>query len=104
MFIRTKQGVTLTKAGKSIYEDAVEMIKQSHKAIQRVYKEQEASQLVIRVGTSALYPCSVLMDIWNKISEKYPQFKLKKIPYGIIYSSDAGQEIKCFIKAVKENF
>lgn len=81
LFIRTRQGVALTRAGKSIYEDAVQIIKQSRRAIQRAYKEQEAGQIVIRVGTSALYPCRVLMDIWNKISEEYPQFKLKIIPF-----------------------
>lgn len=35
----------------------------------------------MRIGTSALYPCKVLMELWNSVSGDYPDFKLKLVPF-----------------------
>lgn len=81
LMIRTNHGIKLNEAGKSIYKDAKAMIKFSEEAIERAYKAQKTDKAVIRIGTSALYPCGVLMDIWNTVSSRYPHFKLKLVPF-----------------------
>lgn len=81
LMIRTTQGIRLTAAGKSLYKDAKMMIQYSKDAIDRANKAQKTEHAVVRVGTSALYPCKILMDLWNSASDKYPYFKLKVIPF-----------------------
>lgn len=78
---RTNQGVELTDAGKSVYKDAKKMIQYSRAALQRANAIQDADVLTVRVGTSVLYPCKDLMDLWNTISDSYPQFKLRVVPF-----------------------
>lgn len=81
LMIRTNQGIHLTDAGKSIYKDAKAMIQYSREAIDRAYKAQKIGHAIIRIGTSALYPCNILMDLWSSVSDKYPHFKLKVVPF-----------------------
>lgn len=81
LMTRTHQGVRLTDAGKSIYKDAKAMIQYSRESIDRAYKAQKAEYAAIRAGTSALYPCRALMNIWNSISDRHPHFKLKLVPF-----------------------
>lgn len=81
LMIRTNQGIHLTDAGKSIYKDAKAIIQYSREAIDRAYKAQKIGDAVVRIGTSALYPCKILMDLWSSISDKHPHFKLKVVPF-----------------------
>jgi DNA-binding transcriptional LysR family regulator len=81
LMVRTSHGVRLTDAGKSIYNDAKGIMQYSREAIDRAYKAQKVGQAIIRVGTSALYPCKVLIDLWNVVSGQHPHFKLKVVPF-----------------------
>ena len=81
LLIRTNQGIRLTEAGKSIYKDAKVMMQYSRESIQRAYKAQKNAHSIVRVGTSALYPCSILMNLWNSVSSQHPYFKLKVVPF-----------------------
>lgn len=63
LMIRTNKGIRLTEAGKSLCEDA------------------KKGCSVVRIGTSALYPCKILMKLWNSVSGNYPDFKLKLVPF-----------------------
>lgn len=81
LMIRTNQGIRLTDAGKSFYKDSKAIIQYSREAIDRAYKAQNFNHAIIRVGTSVLYPCRVLTDLWNSISGRYPYFKLKIVPF-----------------------
>ena len=80
LFCRTSQGVQLTDAGRSICSDARTIIQTSIDAIDRARRLERPDHAVIRIGTSALYPCRVLMDLWNPASERYPWFTLKLVP------------------------
>lgn len=81
LMVRTNQGIRLTNAGESLYKDAKAIIQFSGEAIDRAYKAQNAGQRVVRIGTSALYPCKILMDLWNSVSDRHPHFKLKIVPF-----------------------
>lgn len=81
LMVRTNQGIRLTEAGKSIYEDAKVIIRYSEEAIARARRAQKAGQEVVSLGTSALYPCKILMDLWNSVGIGYPHFHLKVVPF-----------------------
>lgn len=93
LLIRTPRGVHLTEAGKSVYKDAKFMMQYSEKAIERAYQAKAASRHLIRVGTSALYPCKNLMDLWSRVSDEHPEFRLKVIPFEDTATSAAHRDI-----------
>lgn len=76
LLIRTNHGIGLTEAGKSFYKDAAFMLQYFQESLMRTRHAARANQLVIRVGTSMLNPCKVLLDLWNEISGQYPQYKI----------------------------
>ena len=80
LFERTNQGVYLTAAGHSLYQDAVKIIEQSNAAIERARKAAESEQEVIRVGTSILRPCKTLVDLWAKIDDGNLPFRIQIVP------------------------
>lgn len=81
LFLRTNQGIHLTDAGQSFYKDAKSIILFSREAIERAQKAQKKNHMTVRIGTSALYPCKELTDLWNTHSKSYPYLKLKIIPF-----------------------
>lgn len=80
LFNRTNHGISLTSAGKSLYDDAKTIIKFSQDALEKGKRIAEASQTTVRVGTSLLFRCRLLPNIWAKISEKCPDLKIEILP------------------------
>ena len=78
---RTNHGITLTEAGKQIYKDCKFIISYSNKAIEKAKKIQDKNSYFIAIGTSLICPCKPLLDIWYKISDKYPEFKIRIVPF-----------------------
>lgn len=81
LLIRTNHGVGLTDAGKSFSKDAAFILQYFQETMLRMRQSAQASQHIIRVGTSMLNPCKVLLDLWNEISDQYPQFKIKIVHF-----------------------
>lgn len=81
LFNRSNKGVTLTEAGKSIYQSAKRIIRISQQAIETAKNIEKVSKQSIRIGTSLLRPCKTIIDLWIPISEKYPDIKLQVIPF-----------------------
>lgn len=81
LFNRGPQGVTLTKAGASLYGDALALQKQSEAALLRARNLQEKEKTEIRVGTSLLYPCRTLTEQWQTIRGEYPMWRLSIVPF-----------------------
>lgn len=81
LFQRTSQGVCLTTAGESIYNDAKYMITYSEEAVKRARDLVEQEQAVLRVGTSMLNPCKIFMDLWYQTSGCFPQFQIQVVPF-----------------------
>jgi DNA-binding transcriptional LysR family regulator len=81
LFRRGPQGVTLTKAGASLYEDALALQRQSEAALLRARSLQAGEQTEIRVGTSLLYPCRAFMEIWQKMEERFPMWRFSVVPF-----------------------
>ena len=76
---RTNQGIKLTAAGESIYQDAKQFVQAADEAVIRALQKQ--GTYTIRVGSSLLYPGSLLMGLWNKCASSHPEFRLKLVPF-----------------------
>ncbi|HEX4207105.1 MAG TPA: LysR family transcriptional regulator [Ktedonobacteraceae bacterium] len=81
LLIRTHHGIRATDAGISFYHDAKFLMQYSEKAMVRARQAAHKNPYMIRVGTSMLNPCTVLVDVWNTISNTYPQFKMNMVPF-----------------------
>ena len=80
LFVRTNHGVKLTPAGKSLYEDAKTLIRFSEDALQKARLLAESSESTLRIGTSLLYKCRMLPDLWPKVNEIRPDLKIEIRP------------------------
>ena len=80
LFIRSNHGVKLTPAGKSLYEDAKTLIRLSEDAINKAKLLANTSETTVRIGTSLLYKCRLLPDLWTQVSEKHPELKIEILP------------------------
>lgn len=80
LFVRNNHGVKLTPAGKSLYKDAKTLIHLSNQALQKAKLLADASETTVRIGTSLLYKCRLLPEIWARINEKYPELKIEILP------------------------
>lgn len=77
LFIRSNHGVQLTPAGHSLYEDAKTLIKLSEDALHKAMRLAKSSESTVRIGTSLLYKCRLLPDIWVKTNEQCPELKIE---------------------------
>ena len=81
LLIRSNQGVTLTKTGKQIYKDAKSVIEFCNKSIEKARKQQNKNCHFVSIGTSLICPCKPLIDLWYQVSNNYPNFKIKIVPF-----------------------
>ena len=100
---RTNQGIQLTTAGRSIYKDAKKIINQSEQAIARARQIAREEQQAIRVGTSILRPCKMLIDLWSELDTGMLPFTINIVPFDDNPASmeamldSLGNEIDCFV-------
>ncbi len=100
---RTSQGTQLTAAGRSFYKDAKKIIKQSEQAIARTRQIARNEKQAIRIGTSILRPCKMLVDLWSKIDDGTLPVAIRIIPFDDSPASmekmleTLGKEIDCFV-------
>ena len=80
LFVRSNHGVKLTPAGRSLYEDAKTIIRLSQDALNKARRLAESSETTVRIGTSLLYKCRLLPDLWTRVSEKHPELKIEILP------------------------
>ena len=78
---RTNHGIRATDAGISFYHDAKFLMQYLEKAVVRARQAANTNPYIIRIGTSILNPCKHLLDEWNTVSDIYPQFKMKMVPF-----------------------
>lgn len=81
LFERTHRGIILTKAGKSLYQDAKYVIQYSKEAVIRAQNAMQENTDVIRIGTSPMTPVQFLMQLWPKIQENCPGMKFQIVPF-----------------------
>ncbi|MGN0494175.1 MAG: LysR family transcriptional regulator [Acutalibacteraceae bacterium] len=78
---RTPNGVKLTSAGKIIYRDARFMIDYSKKSLAAAKAAAHTYETTFCVGTSLLNPAKPFMDLWYKVNDSFPDYKLHLVPF-----------------------
>ncbi|MDE7445088.1 MAG: LysR family transcriptional regulator [Lachnospiraceae bacterium] len=81
LFERTHRGLTLTKAGKSLYQDSKYIIRYCRDSVTRAKNAMQEDTNMIRIGSSPMTPAQLLMQIWPKIQEHCPDIKFQIIPF-----------------------
>ena len=81
LFVRTHRGLSLTKAGQSLYQDAKYIIQYCKDSVTRARNAMQESESLIRIGTSPMTPAQVLVDLWPKVQEYCPNVKFQLIPF-----------------------
>ena len=78
---RTPAGVDLTPAGKVIYRDAKFIMDYSKKTVAAANAATLDYDTTFCVGTSLLNPAKPFMDLWYKINQSFPDYKLHLVPF-----------------------
>jgi DNA-binding transcriptional LysR family regulator len=81
LFERTHRGLTLTKAGHSLYQDTKYIIQYCRDSVTRAKNAMQEDRNVIRIGTSPMTPAQLLMQLWPKIQPHCPDMKFQIIPF-----------------------
>lgn len=81
LFQRTHRGLTLTKAGVSLYKDAKYIIQYCKDSVSRAKNAMQGDTDIIRIGTSPMTPAQALMELWPAIHELCPEIKFQMVPY-----------------------
>lgn len=81
LFERTHRGLTLTKAGESLYQDAKYIIQYCKESVTRARNAMHEDASVLRIGTSPTTPAQLLMQLWPKIQKHCPDIKFQIVPF-----------------------
>ncbi len=80
LFERSHRGVVLTAAGKCLYKELPKLLRYSDALVRKVQEAEATTPKIIRVGTSAMYPCHSFLEVWGRISVRFPQYQLHLVP------------------------
>lgn len=81
IFVRTHRGLTLTKAGHSLYQDAKYIIQYCRDSVTRAKNAMLEDANVIRIGSSPMTPAQLLMQLWSKVNQTCPDIKFQIVPF-----------------------
>lgn len=81
LFHRTHRGLSLTKAGVSLYKDSKYIIQYCRDSVSRARNAMQGDTDIIRIGTSPMTPAQALMELWPAIHEICPKIKFQMVPY-----------------------
>ena len=81
LFDRSHRGLTLTKAGRSMYQDARYIIQYCRDSVTRAKNAMQEDENIIRIGSSPMTPAQLLMALWVKINERCPDIQFQIVPF-----------------------
>lgn len=81
LFDRSHRGLTLTKAGVSLYKDAKYIIQYCRDSVSRAQNAMQEDLNVIRIGSSPMTPAQALMEFWPAVHECCPEIKFQIVPF-----------------------
>lgn len=73
--------LTLTSAGRSLYQDAKYIIQYCRDSVTRAKNAMQVDSNVIRIGSSPMTPAQLLMGLWAEINEGCPDIKFQIVPF-----------------------
>ena len=81
LFERTHRGLTLTKAGESLYQDAKYIVQYCKASVTRAKNAMEDEVPSVRIGTSPMTPAQLLIQLWPSIQLHCPDIKFEIVPF-----------------------
>ena len=81
LFDRSHRGLTLTKAGQSLYQDARYVIQYCRDPVTRAKNAMQKAGSVIRIGSSPMTPAQLLMELWSRVNERCPDIRFQIVPF-----------------------
>ena len=81
LFDRSHRGLTLTPAGRSLYRDTKYIIQYCRDSVTRAKNAMQAETSVVRIGSSPMTPAQLLMRLWSRVNELYPDIKFQIVPF-----------------------
>ena len=81
LFHRSHQGLSLSRAGESLLDDARHIVCYSQDAVARARVADRAEKHVIRVGMSLLTPTAPLSELWPRIRERCPGMSMQIVTF-----------------------
>lgn len=81
LFERSHRGLTLTKAGVSLYKDAKYVVQYCKDSVSRAKNAMQSDTNVIRIGSSPMTPAQALVELWPAIHERCPEIKFQIVPF-----------------------
>ena len=81
LFDRSHRGLTLTKAGRSMYQDAKYIIRYCRDSVTRAKNAMQEDENIIRIGSSPMTPAQLLMELWSRVQTLHPDIKFQIVPF-----------------------
>ena len=81
LFERSHRGLTLTKAGRSLYQDSKYIIRYCRDSVTRAKNAMQEDSCIIRIGSSPMTPAQLLMELWSKVQVLCPEIKFQIVPF-----------------------
>ena len=81
LFHRSHQGLSLTRAGRSLFADARHIVQYSQESIARAHIAERGEKRIIRVGVSLMTPSTPLTKLWPKVKERCPGMSLQVVTF-----------------------
>ncbi|MDO5399225.1 MAG: LysR family transcriptional regulator [bacterium] len=78
---RTHRGISLTRAGRSIYGDAKYLIQYSKDSLTRANNAMQSEEKIIKIGSSLMTPAQFILELWSKIKVHCPGIKFQIVPF-----------------------
>ena len=99
LFERTHRGVKLTAAGISFRDDMKSLMDMAGSAIQKAREISQSENCTIRIGTSLLRPCKILVDMLSQ-SESLG-YKINIVPFddapSVLDNILSASAVDCFV-------
>lgn len=81
LFDRSHRGLQLTKAGRSMYQDAKYIIQYCRDSVTRAKNAMQEDENIIRIGSSPMTPAQLLMELWSRVQTLHPDIKFQIVPF-----------------------
>lgn len=81
LFERSHRGLTPTKAGRSMYQDARYIIQYCQDSVTRAKNAMQEDNNIIRIGSSLITPAQLLMELWSRVQVLHPNIKFQIVPF-----------------------
>ena len=88
LFSRSHTGVSLTRAGALLVEDARSIMLQSEESLRRATRAMKDGGAV-RLGVSLMCPGRKTLELWPKVHELEPNLRFEIVPVGDLYDMQA---------------